>query len=119
MGGVGGGAEGGGGGEGLLGWTLWLLHLLWAQVDFDGPLCALQVYLQVLLEEEKPGHGSGLWAAGHRLTGRGGVYGWTPMAPTIHATSPTPERGADTHPSDLWWASICSFCLSGPQVPFF
>lgn len=42
-GGVRAGAESGGGGEGFLGRALWFLHLLRAQVDFDGPLRAIQM----------------------------------------------------------------------------
>lgn len=54
------GAEGGRGGDRLLGRAIWFLHLLRAQVDFDGALRALQINLQVFLEEEEePGHGSG------------------------------------------------------------
>lgn len=36
-------AEGGSGGELFLGRTVWFLHLLLAQVDFNGPLRALQM----------------------------------------------------------------------------
>lgn len=81
LGRVGAGAEGGRGGDGLLGRALWFLHLLRAQVDFDGPLRALQVYLQVLLEEEeKPGHGSGQLDTYSGVS----VHGRTHVAPTIH-----------------------------------
>ena len=75
------GTEGGHGGDGFLGWAIWFLHLLRAQVDFDGPLRALQVYLQVLLEEEeKPGHGSGQLDIDLGVS----VHGRTHMAPTIN-----------------------------------
>lgn len=74
LGRVRGGAEGGRGGDGLFGRAVWFLHLLRAQVDFDGPLRALQIYLQVFLEEEeKPGHGSGQLHTSSWVS----IYGWT------------------------------------------
>lgn len=91
LGGVRAGAGGRGGGEGLLGRTVRLLHLLWAQVDFDGPLRALQIDLQILLkEEEKPGHGSR----------QRDTYSWVsmydrhPWLPLPMQASSTPELGA-------------------------
>jgi hypothetical protein len=61
------GAKGGGGREGFVGRSVGFLHLFWAQVDFDGPLGALQIHLQALLEEEeKPAHGPGHWTLIHR-----------------------------------------------------
>lgn len=85
LGGVRAGAKGGGWQEGLLGRTVRLLHLLWAQVDFDGPLGALQVYLQVILEEEeKPGHDSGRLGTDSWVR----PNGWTPRPPTTHVSKP-------------------------------
>lgn len=43
LGGIGAGAKSRGGGEGFFGRTVRFLHLLRAQVDFDGPLRAFQM----------------------------------------------------------------------------
>lgn len=108
LGGVRAGAGGRGGGEGFLGRTVRLLHLLWAQVDFDGPLCALQIDLQVLLEEEeKPGHGSGQrdtysWVS---------MYDGHPWLPLPMQASSTPELGAEAGLPHLACVGICCFCL--------
>lgn len=105
------GAAGGGGGEGFLGRTVWILHFLGAQVDFDGPLRALQIYLQVLLEEEeKPGHGSGqldtyLW-----------VNVYEHVALTVHKSRL--NSGAGLWAGPLWPVDICFVACLAPG-PFF
>lgn len=94
------GAEGGRGGDRLFGRAVWFLHLLRAQVHFDGPLRALQIYLQVFLEEGEAR--PWLWAAAHLLMGQ---RTWTDTREQAQL---------------LRWAlrpvvNTCCFCLPGPR----
>lgn len=84
-----------------------LLHLFWAQVNLDGPLCALQMYLQVFLQKgENPGHGSE-----HQ-----GTYSWLRMCGRTH-------EALNVHASSqpLSWVLglphvACGRQLSGPKT---
>lgn len=84
-----------------------LLHLFWAQVNLDGSLGALQMYLQVFLQKgENPGHGSG-----HQST-----YSWLSMCGRTH-------EALNVHASSqpLSWVLglphvACGRHLSGPKT---